>query len=128
MSETDPLDEKLERIGDDFTLNLLRSELSRHPENFEALSELAGLYTRRGQYHDGLQADLKLVQMRPQDPIVHYNLACSLARLGETEKACESLKQSIDLGYSDREFMLGDEDLASLRDLPQFQEILKALS
>ena len=68
--------------------------------------------------------DLKLKKMLPDDPIVNYNIACSYALLGKNEQALDSLRKSILLGYTDHNHMLQDEDLKSLRDLPEFQDII----
>lgn len=119
--------EKLDAIGEEFTLGILRTESARHPENVEALSEYANLLTRSGRYQEGLEVDLRLAALRPTDPFVHYNLACSYAMLGEKEKAFEQLARAVELGYDDREFLLSDTDLKSLREDPRFRRILESL-
>jgi predicted Zn-dependent protease len=48
--------------------------------------------------------------------IVHYNLACYHAQLGELEAARTRLQQSYQLDAACRELALADEDLAPLRE------------
>jgi tetratricopeptide (TPR) repeat protein len=121
------LEERLERLGQEFLADFLGRSLARHPDNFEVLTELATLLTRLGRLEEGLAADQRLVRLAPRDPTVHYNLACSLALLGRSEAALDALGRAIALGYRDTEHLLGDDDLASLRTLPRFQTLLASL-
>lgn len=121
------LEERLDRLGQEFLAEFLGRALTRHPDNFEALSELASLLTRLGRLEEGLAADERLVRLAPRDPTVHYNLACSQALLGRAEDALDSLERAIVLGYRDREHLLEDEDLAALRATPRFQALVTGL-
>ena len=49
--------------------------------------------TLKGRYADGLQIDKRLVGLRPQDPLAHYNLACSFALLRKPVSFTRSLPQ-----------------------------------
>ena len=119
-----PLRERLDRLGQEFLADFLERATARHPENAEALAELAGVLTRLGRLEEGLAADEKLVGLVPENPTVHYNLACSLALLGRRDSALDALERAIQLGYDDSEHLLEDEDLASLRDQARFQELV----
>jgi tetratricopeptide (TPR) repeat protein len=67
-----------------------------------------------------------LTGLRPNDPICHYNLACSESLLNENEEALNHLKKSIELGYNDFGHMSTDPDLSNLRtNLPQKFDELK---
>lgn len=52
-----------------------------------------------------------------------YNLACALARLGQSEEALASLRHAVDLGYDEAEHLRTDSDLASLHAEKPFAEI-----
>ncbi len=54
-----------------------------------------------------------------------YNLACALARLGETAKALDLLTEVTAAGVGPLP-LAGDEDLTSLRSEPRFQALLQA--
>ncbi|MEQ9825814.1 MAG: hypothetical protein ABQ298_15620 [Puniceicoccaceae bacterium] len=99
----------------------------RNSNDARVMELLAQLYTRVGRIEEGLSMDLRLSKARPSDPMVHYNLACSLALVGQPDDALDMLKQSIQLGYSDFEWMLKDEDLARVRKLPKFGKLLREI-
>ena len=65
--------------------------------------------------------------MRPEDSLVHYNLACSYSLLEKIDPALTSLKKAIDLGYKDFLYMHRDPDLENLRRDKRFQELFKEL-
>jgi tetratricopeptide (TPR) repeat protein len=117
----------LEALGLAFLAEILEVEVERHPENLAALSELGHLYTKTGRFGKGLEVDRKLVLLRPEDPTTHYNLACSLALLGDAEESLSELERAVALGYEDLEHLLADEDLASLRERARFRAIAQAL-
>ncbi|MHC4470137.1 MAG: TPR end-of-group domain-containing protein [Planctomycetota bacterium] len=52
-----------------------------------------------------------------------YNLACCQARLGEPEKALESLERAVEKGYRDAGHAGRDPDLASIRERPEFKAL-----
>ena len=92
------------------------------------LAELGELYTRAGEYEKGLALDRRLIELAPESPIVHYNLACSLALLDQPDGAFEALEKAVQLGYRDLAHLRRDPDLASLRTDPRFVELVKRLS
>jgi len=118
----------LEALGLEFLAGILEVELRRHPENLPALAELGHVYTRAKRFEEGLAVDRELARRRPEDPTVHYNLACSLALLGRVEEALDALERSVELGYDDAEHLLADEDLAALRAEPRLAAIVRALA
>ena len=127
MACEDPIGRRLEKIGEEFTVRWLRSEITRRPENADALSELANLLTKSGSYEEGLQVDLRLASLRPSDPIVHYNLACSYALLLKFEEALAELRKAVEFGYDDGDFISKDGDFRNLHGDPRFQEIVESL-
>jgi hypothetical protein len=58
---------------------------------------------------------------------VHYNLACSLAILGEVGEALDALEEAVRLGYDDADFLQRDEDLANLREEARFRALVTRL-
>jgi Flp pilus assembly protein TadD len=121
------LEERLERLGLEFQAEFLGKALARRQGNFEVLSELASILTRLGRLEEGLAADEQLVRLAPKEPIVHYNLACSLALLGRVDLAIDALERAEDLGYDDVPHLEEDEDLVSLRSSPRYRALLERL-
>ena len=115
QSQEDPL----------YEITFCEKLLERHPDYVEALLLLSELYTKTGQHEKGLGTDLKLTLLRPEDPIVHYNLACSYSLLSRPKEALEALECSIGLGYSDLHFLEKDKDLQNLHQEPGYQALLK---
>ncbi len=101
---------------DQFTIWFLEGIIEKYPSYVECLMLLGNAYTANGMYGKGLKIDLKLARLRPNDPLVCYNLACSYSLLGRRDQALESLGNAIDLGYSDLTHLENDGDLNNLRD------------
>jgi tetratricopeptide (TPR) repeat protein len=118
----------VEELGLAFMAEFLEIETRHHPENVEAWAELGHVYTRQGRLEDGLAVDRRLVGLVPENPTVHYNLACSKTLLGDREGALDSLEQAVRLGYDDAAFLLQDKDLISLRTEPRFQALVARLA
>ena len=95
------------------------------PLNLRALFVLGDYYTRAGEYARGLRIDIRLVTLRPHNPVVRYNLACSYSLIGFTELALFVLDQAVELGFSNAEHMLTDADLENVRSTPRFRELLR---
>ena len=72
-----------------------------------------------------LQIDKRLVQLRPSDPLAHYNLACSYALLKRPEQALKTLRRAVELGYRDFRYMREDRDLDTVRKDPRFRQLLR---
>ncbi len=107
---------KISKKKDDieFEIDFFENILKDAPDFIEALTALGDLYTRAGYWQKGLEVDLKLTKLRPEDPLVFYNLACSYALLNQTRTALSSLSKAIDLGYNDFQHLREDPDLENL--------------
>lgn len=106
-------------------LEFLQAVARRLPDDVGILRALADLYTRTGAYADGLRADERLSRLCAEDPLVWYNLACSLALSGRTDDSLDALSRAVELGYDDYEWMKKDTDLAALHGDARFESILE---
>ncbi len=111
----------------DFEISFYENLLKENPDFVNVLIALGDAYTKRGRYEDGLKIDQRLVQLRPDDPTVHYNLACSYSLLKMAKPCLEALKKAIQLGYRDFSFMKKDPDLDFIRRNPRYKELLSSL-
>jgi len=118
---------RLDRLGLEFLADVLGFEARERPGNSAALVSLGMVLTQLGRYEEGLAVDRRLVELHPEDSTAHYNLGCSLALVGEREKALDALEEAVRKGYDDAPHLAADADLASLRDEPRFQALQKRL-
>ena len=94
----------------------------------EALELLGDAYDERGRFADSLHVDRQLRELNPADPLVRYNLACSLSRTGQFEQAATELEQALDLGYQDVQQLNADPDLEDLRHHPAYRRVREKLN
>lgn len=111
----------------DFEIAFYQQLLDAKPDFVDALMALGEAYTRRGWHDKGLEVDLKLTQLKTNDPVIWYNVACSYALLKRYDDALTALRRAIAMGYDDFEFLLNDTDLAGLRQQPQFRRFVHSL-
>jgi len=107
----------------DVEISFLEGLVRRDPNYIEALQILGDDYTQRGRINDGLQVDQKLSQLEPQNPLVFYNLACSLSLAGKFDEAAQAVESALDLGYRDFKWLARDPDLKSLRKHPHYERL-----
>ncbi|NRA76067.1 MAG: hypothetical protein HRU16_09005 [Planctomycetes bacterium] len=102
--------EGLARLGDlQFRSDDLAAATATHQRRITLLQDLIG------RVHSGLQDALKSEMWA-----IHYNLACCLARRGETEGAFEALEKSLRSETIRISMAAIDGDLKSLRDDPRW--------
>jgi len=110
-----------------FEIGFFESVLRRDPNYSEVIEILGGLYTKMGRISDGLRMDRRLVRLQPANHTAHYNLACSLALCRRRSDAIRALKQAVELGYRDFDWMTHDPDLETLKSHPEFLSLLEQL-
>ena len=108
----------------DFEISFYEKLFKAYPDFVDVLIPLGDAYTRRGLYEKGLAIDLRLTQLRHHDPVTWYNLACSYSLLNRLDDALQALRQSIERGYVDVEYLLQDPDLMNVRQSPQYRQFL----
>jgi len=110
-----------------FEIHFLEGVLGKAPNFIEALISLGDLYTKQGLFEKGLAVDQRLVKLRPEDPTVLYNLACSYSLVGKLDKAFAVIQIAVDKGYEDLDRLKKDNDLKNLRYYVPFQEYFAKL-
>jgi tetratricopeptide (TPR) repeat protein len=111
----------------EFEIGFFESVLKREPAYVDVVEILGGLYTKHGRIAAGLKMDRKLVKLQPGNPTAHYNLACSLALSQRNSDALRSLRQAVELGYKDFDWLQQDPDLEGLKSHPEFVALLEQL-
>lgn len=117
---------KLRRQGQlTFELDFFGRILDRDPLYADVLAAHAGNLATVGLYNQALKADSQLVRLRPDRPIPWYNLACSYALMGMTDRSFDALERALRMGYSHLNHLRRDPDLKSLRRDPRFARLLR---
>lgn len=118
---------EFQKEGEEFVIWFFEGILKKNPNYIECLMYLGNAYTAQGMYKKGLQIDLRLCRLKPEDPTVYYNLACSYALLKDTDTAFEALEKAIILGYKDIYHLERDKDLTSLRGDSRYKKLIKKM-
>ena len=114
----------LDRLSLDFEVGFFGAVAASEPENLRVLEALATAYTRSGRYEDALRIDRRLACLLPENPIAHYNVACSLSILGRADESIDALEKAIALGYEDWKQLRKDPDLANVRNHQRFRTLV----
>lgn len=85
---------------------------------------LSNLYAQVGDLKSSTKMDQEQVQLEPDNPIAHYNLACDFSLQGKTDEAIQELQSALALGYCDYQWIRDDIDLDGIRETDQFKSIL----
>jgi lipopolysaccharide biosynthesis regulator YciM len=112
----------------DLEIDLCQNVLREDPTHVEAMVLLGDAFTRKGEYQKGLEFDLRLSQLKPENKLIRYNLACSYALTGQKDKALTCLNKAIELGYADLDHLKKDTDLDTIKSDPRFQSIIKKMA
>lgn len=118
---------EFKREGEEFTVWFLEGILEDNPNYIDCLMYLGNVYTAHGMYEKGLSVDRKLCRLRPDDPLVYYNLACSHALLKDSDAAFNALEKAVTLGYNDIYHLEQDEDLVLLREDIRYKKLIEKI-
>lgn len=112
----------------DFEIVFYQKLLHAYPDFVDVLIPLANAFTRRGFYDKGLEIDLHLSRLRGEDPLTWYNLACSYSLLKRVDESHDALRRSLELGYTDVQFLQNDPDLVNLRQSQKYRQLLESFA
>lgn len=80
-----------------------------------------------GQYDKAIEQYSFALKKGFENEVVLYNMACAYALKKEVDQALDWLRQAVDAGYDDADWMDNDSDLEILRDQPRYKQILQEL-
>ena len=98
--------------------------MPRGQGHVDALNNLGVIHLRNGNYPAARGRFEKAVRLRPVNVDGHYNLACLYAAQGEVALALAHLKRAVSMDRSVTEWARVDRDLAALRTVSEFKEII----
>ena len=99
--------------------------LSQHPDDSRGHMYYATDLAQVGEREDAKLQAAKAIELSPDDPLMLYNAACFYAQMGEKATAIQSLKEAMAVGYGNFEWLHRDTDLDSIREEPEFKELIK---
>lgn len=98
----------------------LPGTIQRHaPELWEPVQPLYAA----GRYAEAADLGRKLLEARPDQAYLFYNVACCESLAGQTADAIEHLRLAIDKWEGCRELAQGDSDFDPIRGEPAFEEL-----
>jgi Flp pilus assembly protein TadD len=100
--------------------------LAAAPRNAAALYDLGRAHLRTGDLAGAEAAFRRLDRVKPEAPYAPYGLALVHARRHENQAACDALYTALGRALFDRRAAERDPELAPLRHLPCFNELLAA--
>jgi serine/threonine-protein kinase len=108
-------------------VSLSRAALKVNPRDARQLKNVAICLAKLGQRDEALATAQKAIDAGPSSGDVQYGVAVVHALTGDGPGALSMLEKALASGASASQAR-GDEDLASLRSLPRFREVLEAAS
>ncbi|MEJ2495135.1 MAG: tetratricopeptide repeat protein [Ignavibacteriaceae bacterium] len=96
-----------------------------HPDDARAHLFYAVNLAQSGINDKAREEAKKALDINPSDPLMQYNAACFYAQLAEKQLAVKSLKNAMSSGYQDYEWIKRDSDLESIRNEPEYIELMK---
>lgn len=108
-------------------IQALQQQLDWVPEDARARSLLAGNYAKGGRNEDSIRELEKAISLRPEDPSILYNAACTYALLEKKDQALQCLEQAIAVGFRNVGWAERDLDLACVHDDPRFHALMAEL-
>ena len=103
---------------------VLRQQLERVPEDVRARILLASTLADGGQPDESIRHLQTAVALRPGDPSILYNAACTYGVLRRKPEALETIKKAAAAGYGNLPWMAQDPDLDCLHDEPEFRKLV----
>jgi TolB-like protein/tetratricopeptide (TPR) repeat protein len=101
--------------------------LELNPDDIRALNLGCASLIETGDTKRAMQWAERSLAIDGDNPDTLYNLACSYALMGETNRSLECLERANLHGMSIAEWAENDSDLVSLHDEPRFKELMQSL-
>jgi serine/threonine protein kinase/Flp pilus assembly protein TadD len=109
-------------------MEVLQEQLQQFPDDVRARILLAADLAIFGDPADSAMQARIAITMRPLDPNILYNAACTYGLLKMKEEALDAFRRSVDAGYSNTDWCNKDPDLKILHDDPRFIKLTQKSS
>jgi serine/threonine protein kinase/Flp pilus assembly protein TadD len=103
---------------------VLRQQLELVPEDVRARVLLSSGLAEAGEVDESIRHLQTAVALRPNDPNILYNAACTYGVLARKTEALATLKKAIAAGWGNPNWAARDSDLDCLHDDPEFRKLV----
>jgi non-specific serine/threonine protein kinase len=104
----------------------LETHLREVPDDARARMQLAITFASLDRPEEAMREANLATVLRPNEPTVLYNAACTFCMLGRKAEALQAIKKAWDAGFKDAVWARRDPDLAILHDEPEFDRLYPA--
>jgi adenylate cyclase len=104
-------------------VEMMPNYLLQNPDDSRARIVYAHMLITLGKVDVAVAEAQAAIESAPGDSVMLYNAACLYAKLNETRRALDTLRQAISAGVTNFQWMKHDPDLNSLRAEPEFIEL-----
>ncbi|MBL0210711.1 MAG: tetratricopeptide repeat protein [Holophagaceae bacterium] len=108
-------------------LALVQQRLEHAPDDARARYLGANALVALGEREKGLDWARMARSMDPDDPMLLYNLGCIHALAADPDEALDCLVRAVAGGLTQKDWILHDGDLDSIRSLPRYQDLVASL-
>ncbi len=96
-----------------------------YPTPVYANPKKEGIRLFRNYHFEGAKnAFLEALEDTPEDPAIHFNLACTYSMLEDADRAFFHIEEAINVGFNDIDRIHEHEALAYIRSLPTFKQFV----
>lgn len=99
----------------------------RMPDNIHVWLAVAWCYKRTGQIDLAIDALENALETDPSEAILHYNLACYWALLGNKRQVLTYLTEAFEIDCNYRDLVAEERDFDPLRGDPDFEALLTVI-
>jgi len=96
------------------------------PDFIQALHQLAVVNALKGNYDEAIKFFNRIIALKRDNADEYYNIACVYAKQVKIEESMDYLKKALGRGFNNWELLMNYKDLSNIRQMPQYQELLKA--
>jgi len=108
-------------------LAVAERHMELNPDDPRAATMRAVSLCRTGDQEAGLHWAERALEIDPTDAGVQYNVACLYSLEVQADRAIACLESAVEAGFGHRDWIEHDPDLDSLREHPQFQDLLSRI-
>ncbi len=104
------------------------SVAAAHPNHPVAHFQLAYCVHAGGEFERAIELHRAAARFPQMRVAALYNLACALAMTGRGDEACDALLEAVNAGFAAADLARADPELAHIRELPRFEEVLSYIA